>query len=198
LFHVEQFPTFSPRRCARARNLKQNPDIEKVMEFECHVVKASLLKACGFILDSENQKYAIVDKAPIDCLPSEICIEEIEQEDANMIFKEVMELSQWQRRRLQPRRPFLKNRDLKLLLHRMAKTYGRLPSELLELDLYSFSLNLTVANAGWDAEERERAKEEKVIYRKYSRNRNSGHRSHEVRFHFGEQNLSDSPKISTR
>jgi hypothetical protein len=80
----------------RARTKPEaNPDIEKVMEFECHVVKASLLKACGFILDSENQKYAIVDKAPIDCLPSEICIEEIEQEDANMIFKEVMELSQW-------------------------------------------------------------------------------------------------------
>jgi hypothetical protein len=43
----------------------------------------------------------------------------------------------------------------------MAKTYSRLPSELLELDLYSFSLNLAVANAGWDAEERERAKEKR-------------------------------------
>jgi hypothetical protein len=65
---------------------------EKELAWYGSLVRVSLLKACGAIVDS-GRRFKIVDKPHYECGPGEITIEDLEQPDADMIFREVSELS---------------------------------------------------------------------------------------------------------
>ena len=55
--------------------------------------------------------------------------------------------------------PFLRRkRPQALTLHGLARTYGKLPSELLDLNLWDFGFNLEVASFGQNEEERQMRK----------------------------------------
>jgi hypothetical protein len=65
---------------------------EKELAWYGTLVRVAILKACGAIMDG-GRRFKIVDKAHYECGPGEITIEDLEQADADMIFREVSALS---------------------------------------------------------------------------------------------------------
>ena len=64
----------------------------KELQWYATLVRVAILKGCGSIVDG-GRRLIIVDKAHYECGPGEITVEDMEQADADMIFREVSTLS---------------------------------------------------------------------------------------------------------